>query len=260
MTNPANPGTTQDAFEQLLEEVRRDGTLLEHVVNGDDALEAPSPPDWTEDPDTPTPAISDAAVELIITFEVSSREVYERKYRRPIWPQGRSGITVGIGYDVGYVTRPVLGRDWRPSLSQAELDALGQACGVTGSSAGALVARLDHIDIPYHDAHAVFVGVSVTAYTRLTVRSLANSATLHPDCLGALVSLVYNRGASFGLEGERFREMRAIRAAMQVRAFADIPAQIRGMKRIWIGEPHSAGLIKRRELEARLFEHGLAQA
>lgn len=259
MTSPTPPSPTLSAFDQLLDEVRGDDALLEHLDNDDDTPRAPPSDDGTESPPTPTPAISDRAVDLIIAFEVSSREVYERKYRHPIWPRGRSGITIGIGYDVGYVTKAELARDWSAYLPQAALDSLGQACGVTGASASALVQRLAHIDIPYGDAHAVFTDLTVTRYTRLTVRSLANTAALHPDSLGALVSLVYNRGASFELEGERYREMRAIRAAMQAQAFAQIPAQIRSMKRIWIGDPDSAGLVKRRELEALLFEHGLAQ-
>lgn len=259
MTTPTPPGTSLSAFQQLLDEIRNDEALLEQLHNDDETPGAPSPPDWTESPETPTPAISNAAIDLIIAFEVSSREAYERKYRHPIWPRGRSGITIGIGYDVGYVTKLVLLRDWSAYLPPAVLDTLSQACGVTGDSASALVQRLAHIDIPYEDAHAVFTKVSVIGYTRLTVRSLANTAALHPDSLGALVSLVYNRGASFQKDGERYREMRAIRADMQARAFAGIPAQIRSMKRIWIGEPHSAGLVKRRELEARLFEQGLAQ-
>jgi hypothetical protein len=259
MTTPTTPSATPSAFEQLLDEVRSDDTLLEHLDNDDETPAAPFPDDSTEHPDTATPAISNAAIDLIITFEVSSREVYERKYRHPIWPRGRSGITIGIGYDVGYVTKEVLARDWSAYLPQADLNTLSQACGVTGDNASALLQRLAPVDIPYADAHAVFIDVSVTGYTRLTVRSLANTEALHPDSLGALVSLVYNRGASFERAGERYREMRAIRAAMQAQAFADIPAQIRSMKRIWTGEPHSAGLVKRRELEARLFEQGLAQ-
>ncbi len=258
MTTPTAPARAPSAFQQLLDEVRSDDTLLEHLQNDDEAG-APFPGDWTENPDTPVLAISGAAIDLIITFEVSSREVYERKYRHPIWPRGRSGITIGIGYDVGYVTRAQLARDWSAYLPQADLGTLSQACGLTGASASALVQRLAHIDIPYANAHAVFIDVSVAEYTRLTVRSLANTAALHPDCLGALVSLVYNRGPSFTREGERYREMRAIRAAMQARAFAGISEQLRSMKRIWSGEPQSAGLLKRRELEARLFEQGLAQ-
>jgi GH24 family phage-related lysozyme (muramidase) len=38
----------------------------------------------------------------------------------------------------------------------------------------------------------------------------------------------------------------------------DIPAQIRSMKRLWVGKGLD-GLIKRREGEAALFEEGLNQ-
>lgn len=259
MTSPANVTSRRNAFNHLLEEVRRTHDLLEQLDNDSESPHAPSPAGWREQPESVPSAISDTAIELMITFEVSSRAVYERKYRRPIWPQGRSGITVGIGYDLGYVTRALLARDWSASLAPADLANLGQACGVTGSSAAALLPRLRHVEIPYSDAYAVFTCVSIAGYTQLTVASLDNTTALHPDCLGALVSLVYNRGASFGREDERYREMRAIRAAMAARAFGEIPAQIRSMKRIWADEPHSAGLLKRRELEALLFEQGLAQ-
>ena len=48
-----------------------------------------------------TDLISQAAIDLIVREEVSGKEVYERNYRRPEWPGGSSGVTIGIGYDVG---------------------------------------------------------------------------------------------------------------------------------------------------------------
>jgi GH24 family phage-related lysozyme (muramidase) len=68
------------------------------------------------------------------------------------------------------------------------------------------------------------------------------------------VSLVFNRGASFSRPGDRFREMRAIKAHMAGEAFGKIPSELRSMKRLW---PDSSGLRRRREDEARLFEEGL---
>ena len=38
-------------------------------------------------------AISDEAFDLIVACEVTSRKVYEQKYRRPEWPGLSSGIT-----------------------------------------------------------------------------------------------------------------------------------------------------------------------
>ena len=45
------------------------------------------------------PLVSPAAAALIVRWEVSSPAHYTRRLDRPIWPQGASGITWGIGYD-----------------------------------------------------------------------------------------------------------------------------------------------------------------
>jgi hypothetical protein len=79
--------------------------------------------------------ISEDAVKLIIAFEVTSQAQYERKYQRPVWPRGQSGVTVGIGYDVGYATREWLHEDWKGVLSEAQLGQLEIACEVTGAPA-----------------------------------------------------------------------------------------------------------------------------
>jgi hypothetical protein len=48
--------------------------------------------------------ISQAAINHIIAEEVSSPAYYERHYRKPEWPGGASGVTVGNGYDLGYAS------------------------------------------------------------------------------------------------------------------------------------------------------------
>jgi len=48
--------------------------------------------------------VSKKSLDLIIAFEVSSKTAYNSKYKNPIWPGGESGITIGIGYDIGYST------------------------------------------------------------------------------------------------------------------------------------------------------------
>jgi hypothetical protein len=50
--------------------------------------------------------------------------------------------------------------------------------------------------------------------------------------------------------------MRAIKADMTSKTFPDIPTQIRDMKRLW---PTVRGLQIRRDLEAQLFQDGLAE-
>src|SRR6266508_407829 len=63
-------------------------------------------------PGSATP-ISPRAFDLIIEFEVSSKQIYEQRYRSTIWPQAESGVTIGIGYDVGYATKTQLWNDWK---------------------------------------------------------------------------------------------------------------------------------------------------
>ena len=55
-------------------------------------------------PTKTTNMISKKAIELIIKHEVGGRAVYEKRYQKPIWAGGDSGVTIGLGYDVGYVT------------------------------------------------------------------------------------------------------------------------------------------------------------
>ncbi|MFS8980786.1 hypothetical protein PO002_41340 [Cupriavidus necator] len=202
--------------------------------------------------------ISDRAMELIVTFEVTSEATYSKLYRRPVWPRGKSGVTIGIGYDIGYVTQDVLGRDWTEGIGEAAVATLAPACGCTGDAAKRILPQVTTVDVPFAPANAVFRKTVIPRTIARTVSAVPGADNLSPDCLGALVSLVYNRGASFSLDGDRYREMRAIKADVQANQLADIPKQIRAMKRLWEGNPDMAGLLRRRELEALLFEQGLA--
>jgi hypothetical protein len=78
--------------------------------------------------------ISDKAFNMIVMFEVSSQAAYQAKYQHPIWPGGASGVTIGIGYDVGYVSQQLLGQDWQGAIPDAVIQALRPAIGVRGAS------------------------------------------------------------------------------------------------------------------------------
>lgn len=202
--------------------------------------------------------ISRPAIDLLIAAEVSSRAFYQQRLTHPIWPQGQSGVTIGIGYDVGTVNPATLAQDWAGVLDQPVIAQLAQACGVMGPAASPLALRLQSVTVDYDRAEQVFLRRSVPEFVAKTERALPNTGVLSPDCLGALVSLAYNRGASFNAAGERFREMRAIRDHMADRAFHLVPGELRAMKRIWQGDPKMRGVVLRRESEALLFERGLA--
>lgn len=248
--------TDQDLVlsEDELEQARSDREGLKWLVETErSGLETAQP--HTAPSATP---ISTTAFDLIVEFEVSSEQVYTRKYRGPVWPGGRSGVTVGIGYDVGYADAPTLAADFGGAIPAAMIDALRTVIGKTGAPAQQLAKNLaGQVDVPWAAAISVHKLKVVPRWVGLVEHSLANTAAIGPDCLGALVSLTYNRGASFSSDGDRYQEMRAIKAHMAAHAFDKIPGDLRAMKRLW---PDVPGLQIRREREARLFEAGLRAA
>src|SRR5581483_10380993 len=96
------------------------------------------------------PVISQAADDLIVASEVGSRAQYEKKYRRPEWPGGASGVTVGIGYDLGYTTPAKVRSDWLPLTDGPTVEAMVSCCGVVGEAAKPRTALVrDRIDISW---------------------------------------------------------------------------------------------------------------
>jgi len=204
--------------------------------------------------------ISQAAFDLIVNSEVSSRATYEKNYRRPELPGGQSGITVGIGYDCGQTTAAVIRKDWQGKIPDAMVDALCATAGLKAGRAQAILAKVRAtVDVPWGAAVDVFSHVSIPKYPAFAPGGLPNFDGLPPDCKGVLLSLVYNRGASFSQPGPRYLEMRNIKALMAARKYAAIPNELRKMKRLWT-TPSVRGVAVRRDVEARLFEQGLNAA
>ena len=217
----------------------------------------------------PPPPLSARALDLIVAHETGGRAYYERVYKKkPVWPKGASGVTIGFGYDLGYVDRTRFERDWSdlPPAARAGLaDVIGHRGGRDSDAAmQALVAQVSAFTIEWELAEKVFYAATVPRFAGLTAAALPDVHLLSPDSFGALVSLTFNRGASYRLARDpadprdRYREMRGIAAAMGERRFTDIPGLIRLMKRLWVGTAIEAELVRRREDEAALFEVGLA--
>jgi hypothetical protein len=204
--------------------------------------------------------ISQAAFDLIVEFEVSDEATYNKVYRRPTRPGGASGITIGIGYDCGYSTAAQIRLDWGGLLPADMIAALMTVAGLTGAQAAAALPSVRGIvDVPWVSALAVFSNTSIPKYLAKASK-LPNWDMLPPDCKGALLSLVYNRGPSFDNAGSRYQEMRNIKAHMAACRFSAIPTELRSMKRIWAGDASMRGLLVRRDKEADLFEKGLKVA
>ncbi len=200
---------------------------------------------------------SQAAIDLIAMEEVSSKQVYIAKYQHPEWPGGASGVTIGIGYDCGYATAGTIRADWGDKLPAAMVDALAHVAGIHGSPASSYAHSLRGVvTVPWESAMAVFSQHDMPKWEGIVSRALPNTALLSGDSFGALVSLTYNRGASFSNEGDRYREMRSIKAHMASKNFDAIPADFLSMRRLW---PNVSGLRHRREHEAALFTKGLTE-
>lgn len=165
------------------------------------------------------------------------------------WPGGDSGITIGIGYDLGYESSFV--DDWKSLLSDDEISRLSEAVGKKGQSAKDIAHKFTDIEITEDQAKTVFINKTLPKYEAQTRKAFPGSDGLPELAFGALVSLVFNRGP--GMDGERRAEMRKIREAVPKRDLTEIARQIRSMKRLWVGKS-LAGLITRREKEAALVE------
>ena len=174
------------------------------------------------------------------------------------WPGGASGITIGIGYDLGYVTVDQFESDWGEFLAAAVRGRLKAVVGFVGLKAKNRAASCADIKVRRADAEEIFRKRMIPRYEFLAMQAFPGLDGLPPEVQGALVSLVYNRGASMvDKPGEdRRREMRAIRDAVEEEDLQEIADQLRSMKRLWVGKGLD-GLLARREAEARLVESAI---
>jgi GH24 family phage-related lysozyme (muramidase) len=205
--------------------------------------------------------LSKKSLDLILEFEVGGGENYYNKFlKNPTWPGEQSGVTIGVGYDLGYVNKSEFSEDWK-DLPKEIFDRLYKVVGIKGIAAKNLVRGLKDITIPWDISLKVFNNKTVAKFWNLTKETFPNFDNLPEDAKGGLVSLVFNRGN--GLEGDRRREMKLIRDGMQLvstfdqKALTFIANQIRNMKRIWIGGSIEKGMSRRRDAEAKIIEESL---
>ena len=101
---------------------------------------------------------------------------------------------------------------------------------------------------------AVYHNRDLPKWVGIVQSALPNCDQLNGDQLGALTSLAFNRGPSFDQPGDRYVEMRNIKAHMEAERFDLIPAEFLSMRRLW---PQGGDLWNRRGHESALFENGL---
>lgn len=195
--------------------------------------------------------LNDASMRLILRFEVGGGEPYYNRFlKSPTWPGEASGVTIGVGYDLGYNTPASIRNDWSPRLSDAVVTRLVGCAGKTGPQARAMLASVRDIVIPWAAAFAVYEDVTIPKFWEKTQRTFPGVDETHPNCRGGPLSLVFNRGES--LQGDRRREMRAIRGLVVSKDYRAIASQIGSMKRLWLGTTIERGMSRRRDAEADL--------
>ncbi|WP_024515399.1 hypothetical protein [Bradyrhizobium sp. Tv2a-2] len=202
---------------------------------------------------------SQASIDELVTEEDSGQAYHTKHYTHFEWPKGASGPTVGIGYDCGYSTPDQIRKDWAGIIPDNMIAALVSAAGLKSAAAADFVRRHgSSVTITWDQAMGEFMQRELPKWEELCRAALPNYDLLPGDCAGAIDSLAYNRGADgFHLAGPRYTEMRNIRAHMEAKEFAKIPAEYLGMRRLW---PVNSDLWKRRGHEASLFSKGLQDA
>lgn len=205
---------------------------------------------------TPPARISNNAYKLILEYEVGGGPVYYNKsLKHPCYPGGESGVTIGIGYDMGYNTAAQFATDWKSILPITDYDRLVLHLGKKSGQAKSAIPSVKDISISWEAAEVVFKSNTLPRFIKETVRAFPGSEKLHEDAFGALVSLVFNRGGS--TSGSSRAEMLNIKNAIisnHPDIYNYIASQIIGMKRLWVGKGLD-GLLTRRNDEAKLIKN-----
>jgi len=196
--------------------------------------------------------ISKTGIEQLVRHEVVSESYYNRRLKHPIWPGGSSGVTIGIGYDLGYNTAAQIQRDWGNKIADADIVKLKKASGLKTDKAKKELRHLKSINITFENAKTVFSQNTLPRYAAATRKTYPGIEKLFPDAQAALLSLVYNRGTS--MSGSKRKEMAAIKPLVLQQDYTGIAQEIKNMKRLW-ADKNLAGLLKRRDDEADLVSH-----
>lgn len=201
--------------------------------------------------------ISAEASALIAEAETDGRAGYERRWSRPRWPGGPTGVVVGIRYDLGWTRADRLEADWIGEIDPVDLALLGAACGRIPDRDGAasvqrLADALQSVEIPWEAALAVFRRVTARRYATFAAEVFSTPRALHPHALGALTSLLMDYGPATA-------EIAPIRRLIAAGRLDRVAPEIRRLGR-GEGGPAAGATpqARRRRSEAELFERGLA--
>ena len=108
----------------------------------------------------------------------------------PTWPKGDSGITIGIGYDLGYQTPHQISRAWQGKIPDQELERLIKVSGLKRRAAHRALASVQSIQIPLQAAGDVHCAVTLPKYALKTKQVYPGIEKLPADAQSMLDQLV----------------------------------------------------------------------
>lgn len=187
----------------------------------------------------------------VINFETGGRFYYEKFLKNLSWPRGQSGITMGIGADLGYMTHKEFDQYFSKYFTKEQNQRIKELIGLKGELAKLVLPKVKDIQLSWSDASAAFVEWTLPKFWEMTLQLWPEFDKLHEKAQIALVSIVFNRGAS--TKGPSRVEMANIKPLVLKKDYRGIAAEIRKMKRLWKNKGLD-GLLKRREEEAKMVE------
>ncbi|NUP05371.1 MAG: hypothetical protein HOW73_04850 [Polyangiaceae bacterium] len=194
----------------------------------------------------------------------------------PHWPGGKSGLTIGMGYDLRYQSGTKLRKDFGNVLTPAEiakLDAYTPQINAKGkqvppqkkASKAAVTATAD-VEVRYKDAVKVFEDTVLPRYQEEAYNTFPGLKDMDPYTQAAVVSMVYNRGSSIPKKTKKKKQplrrthFLEIKEAVVKKDILAIAATLRKMKAEHTKKSTKAGLRRRRESEAKMIEDNYTAA
>jgi GH24 family phage-related lysozyme (muramidase) len=185
----------------------------------------------------------------LINFESGGRLYYEKNLKKVTWPGGASGLTIGIGADLGYMSKVEFKKYFAKYFDEKSSRKLIEVLGLKGDNAKSKLYQVSNIEMSWENAITAFTEWTLPKFWNLTNKIWPGVDLLCENAQIALVSLVFNRGSS--LVGNSRKEMRNIIDLVKKKDYNGISMQIKSMKRLWANK-NLDGLIKRRDIESNM--------
>ena len=187
----------------------------------------------------------------VINFESGGETYYNKFLKKVCWPGGESGLTIGIGADLGYMSRDEFETYFETYFDSTSSSKLKSVIGLKGNNAKNKLSTVRHIELSWSNAMNAFTRWTLPKFWRLSNGVWPGLDGLKEQAQIALVSIVFNRGTS--VKGSSRIEMKNIKAFVIKKDYPGIAREIRSMKRLWSSK-NMSGLIKRRDVEADMVE------